>query len=407
MPLKTKNSHAQTIPGKVTESGDTSQEVAAKAAKRYGLSPRTLWGIFGEESGFGANLGPSSAGALGPMQFIQGTAEEYGLTWGTSGTVMQVPASMYAAAKYLHALGADTNPESPKTIAALNAYNGNGGGSARTGYATGVLEHGKTYGGHTPLEKGAPGEGAEGEKSEGKTNGNLLEILGDIVTGDIGALGAKLTLASLQILKGVFVGGADLILAPAWHWNQRTVAYYAQFVMDPKTVGDGSEYQYAAPWTIVFWSAGYVLLFTEPGSLRPTNVPGRSRLAKHVRKGQALPAKRQLVKPKDVKRRTPKKPEPVTSRAQVNYIKTYTTTRPRKVQVHGGTEQEATDRNTATGRSFSNTAVANQPQPHGDRRPDTTRNQAQGTERGDRLGRGGDTSIRGVGSHNRRPDKTS
>ena len=53
-----------------------------QAAAKYALGPQgpaVLAGINAVETGFGQNLGPSSAGALGWMQFMPPTWEEYGV----------------------------------------------------------------------------------------------------------------------------------------------------------------------------------------------------------------------------------------------------------------------------------------------------------------------------------------
>ena len=108
-------------------------------AAHYGLSPTTLLGVYGTESAYGTNLGPSSAGALGPFQFLPSTGAKYGLS-GT--TIMQFQPSLTAAAQYLKSLGANSNPTSPATFGALNAYNGNGSGSSASGYTNQVLSFG-------------------------------------------------------------------------------------------------------------------------------------------------------------------------------------------------------------------------------------------------------------------------
>src|SRR6185437_3785017 len=167
--------------------------------------------------------------------------------------------------------------------------------------------------------------------------GNLLEVFKDLLTGNIGDLGSKVAVASLAVVKDFAVGFADLIIAPAWHWDQRATAYYVGYVLDPRKVADGGEYQYAFAWTAVFWGVGYVLLFTEPGSgnLKPVPVH-KARLAHHVRRAQSVPARRSLVKPSQVKERTPRKPKPKVSTAYILQTGTMSTTRTRQVKVHGG-----------------------------------------------------------------------
>ena len=53
-----------------------------RAANAYGLGPQgaaILASINGIESAFGTNMGPSSAGAIGWMQFLPSTWETYGV----------------------------------------------------------------------------------------------------------------------------------------------------------------------------------------------------------------------------------------------------------------------------------------------------------------------------------------
>ena len=119
-------------------------------AQKYGLSPQTLWGIYGAESAYGTNEGPSSQGALGPFQFEPNTGAQYGLTSlpGQTGTIWDFATSLDAAANYLkNSLHANSSPNSPQTIAALNGYNGNRGGASMTAYAQQVLSHGNTFSG--------------------------------------------------------------------------------------------------------------------------------------------------------------------------------------------------------------------------------------------------------------------
>jgi hypothetical protein len=108
-----------TVPGYVTA-----------VARAHGLDPRTLWGVFGTESNYGLDKNastPNSAGALGPFQFLADTWLKYGSS--NPADRNNFGASVNAAARYLKALGADGNINSPATARALNEYSG-GGGSA-------------------------------------------------------------------------------------------------------------------------------------------------------------------------------------------------------------------------------------------------------------------------------------
>ncbi len=88
-------------------------ELFKASAARYcpGMSWTVLAAIGQIESGDGANVGPSSAGALGPLQFMPGTWAMWGITaFGEPGppNVMDPYDAVPSAARYLCAAGAGT-----------------------------------------------------------------------------------------------------------------------------------------------------------------------------------------------------------------------------------------------------------------------------------------------------------
>ncbi|HXZ71565.1 MAG TPA: lytic transglycosylase domain-containing protein [Streptosporangiaceae bacterium] len=96
-----------------------------ESAARYcpGLSWTVLAAIGQIESGDGANNGPSTAGAEGPMQFLPSTWQEWGITaFGESGppNVMDPYDAVPSAARYLCAAGAGTPAGLPRAILAYN-----------------------------------------------------------------------------------------------------------------------------------------------------------------------------------------------------------------------------------------------------------------------------------------------
>ena len=93
------------------------------AAQAYDLGPAgpsILAAINEIESGFGQNLGPSSAGAVGWMQFMPSTWEMYGVDGNNDGVKdpNDPNDAIFAAARYLRAAGMPEDPEG-----AVFAYN--------------------------------------------------------------------------------------------------------------------------------------------------------------------------------------------------------------------------------------------------------------------------------------------
>jgi len=85
-----------------------------RAGKRSGVDWEFLAALNFVESKFGRFMGPSSAGAMGPMQFIPSTWDIYG----NGGNILDPRDAIPAAARYLAATGAPDDMRS-----ALFAYN--------------------------------------------------------------------------------------------------------------------------------------------------------------------------------------------------------------------------------------------------------------------------------------------
>jgi hypothetical protein len=92
---------------------DRLRQLFVEAQGRYGVPWSVLAAINFVESKFGRILGPSSSGALGPMQFLPSTFALYG-----EGNIKDPRDSILAAANYLHSSGA---PD--RLRPALFAYN--------------------------------------------------------------------------------------------------------------------------------------------------------------------------------------------------------------------------------------------------------------------------------------------
>ena len=194
-------------------SGQQQLALIQATAKQYQLSPATLLGVYGTESAYGTNNGPSSAGALGPFQFLPSTGATYGLTaTGTNPTILNFQDSLVAAAKYLKSLGANSSPTSANTVGALNAYNGNSGGKSLTSYVTSVIKN------------GSPGAAVSGLLSTFPSNGafpNNHSVVGSGVNAVVGpissvadAIGWVFTnwLRVLEFLGGAVLGILGLVL---------------------------------------------------------------------------------------------------------------------------------------------------------------------------------------------------
>jgi hypothetical protein len=100
-------------------------ELFRESAARYcpGMSWTVLAAIGQIESGDGANVGPSTAGAEGPMQFLPSTWQEWGITaFGEPGppNVMDPYDAVPSAARYLCAAGAGTPAGLPRAVLAYN-----------------------------------------------------------------------------------------------------------------------------------------------------------------------------------------------------------------------------------------------------------------------------------------------
>ena len=77
-----------------------------QAERRFGVNWAILAAVNFVETRFGRILGPSTAGALGPMQFLPSTWEQYG----AGGDIRDPRDAILGAARYLRASGALRNP---------------------------------------------------------------------------------------------------------------------------------------------------------------------------------------------------------------------------------------------------------------------------------------------------------
>lgn len=116
---------------------------AIEAAAETGVPASLLLAVSGQESAFGTNLGPSSAGARGEMQFIPGTRAGMIQKYGKRADPWGGPRKAFrAGALYLKELGVLEDPSN-----ALSRYSG--------GYAQGVYNNPilESAGEFAPLDK--------------------------------------------------------------------------------------------------------------------------------------------------------------------------------------------------------------------------------------------------------------
>jgi len=112
------------------------------AGAQYGVPWQVLAAINKVESDFGRNMGPSSAGAVGWMQFMPATWLEYGVDASGDGVAdpWNAADAIYSAARYLAAAGAATD-----LYGAVFAYN------HADWYVQEVLDLARLYGGDTSV----------------------------------------------------------------------------------------------------------------------------------------------------------------------------------------------------------------------------------------------------------------
>jgi hypothetical protein len=108
--------------------------IVTQAARKYGVDPKILWGLYGTETNFGKNRSTSSAGAVGPFQFLPSTAKGMGVN------PYDFKSAAYGAAKYL------SQYKSRGVGGMLSAYNAGPAGGYQSKYVSTTLQNAKSYG---------------------------------------------------------------------------------------------------------------------------------------------------------------------------------------------------------------------------------------------------------------------
>lgn len=153
--------------------------IIQRAARRHGINPAILYGVWGAESNFGQNRNTSGAGAQGPFQFMPATARSYGID------PYNFRQAANAAAKYL---GTYQDRGLAGMLAAYNAGPAGNPNNAETqAYIPKVRQ----------LARQFPGGGGGGGDPGGDGGAPSGPSGGQSALGDAGS-----TLALLQALQG-------------------------------------------------------------------------------------------------------------------------------------------------------------------------------------------------------------
>lgn len=170
----------------------STEAIVDAAAKKWGIPGWVLWGVYGMETDFGANVTTSSAGAVGSFQFLPSTAASYGYPVSNATDTGTFTAQADAAAHYL----SDLFKRTGSWNSALESYSGGGYGEAQVQAKGGTKA---ITASKIPLV--GPVIGAA--ESAASTASDTASAIGDIFTW--------LTTPSnwLKILK--FIGGAVLV----------------------------------------------------------------------------------------------------------------------------------------------------------------------------------------------------
>lgn len=198
----------------------------------------------------------------------------------------------------------------------------------------------KKYSGIPGLEQGE--KAVSGAESATEFLAEVAEALLDF--RKLGQLAAEAFSWFLRlILKAIW----DYVVAPLWHWGERAVSWYWEnFFGTGAEQGSGFGYvlrSNAGAVTITFWALGYAILWSNGQSLSPVTRE-ESMLGQGVKGVSGLIARRNLVKPTQVKDKTPKKPKPKHSVVMIERVQEYSTQRNRQVRVSSKGQELASGR---------------------------------------------------------------
>lgn len=150
-------------------------------------------------------------------------------------------------------------------------------------------------------------------------------------------MGDLLAKVAAYFVKLFFKALWQYVIQPVLHWQQRAaMTYYNDTLLDKTGLGGFV--------TLSFWATGFAILWAKadnsdgPGfAASPLKTP----LGSLINSVGNSRARRKLIKPKDVKKETAKKPTPVVSTTALRRVRTLSVSRPRTVKV-GGSESTPT-----------------------------------------------------------------
>lgn len=148
------------------------------------------------------------------------------------------------------------------------------------------------------------------------------------------------------VLKLIFKAIWKYVIAPVLHWHQRAVLIFYRDTLTEKTGVKGFV-------TLSFWATGYAILWSKVDGEDKSLVtdPVHTPLGRVLRGFSNTAARRKLVKPKDVQKKTPTKPEPTASTAGLMSEGSTSVRRTRTVKVGREDVRDHTGAGTDTGTS--------------------------------------------------------
>ena len=154
--------------------GASERATIQQAADKHGIAPSILAGVYGTETGFGTDVKPSSAGALGPFQLEPGTARSLGVK-----DPNNFAEAANGAAAYLAQF------KSRGLAGMLSAYNAGPAGGIQSDYVQKVVQNAKAWGTETASAalQGAGGgsQGVSTSSSPAAAGGPSAEQLSQVL----------------------------------------------------------------------------------------------------------------------------------------------------------------------------------------------------------------------------------